>query len=85
VAGDGLCQGLAALRLHYAKHRRDLGEHVLAGSDRPQVDEPRAVRELILDQPGQLDRQPGLPASATAGERQQPVASQQVGGLCEFR
>jgi len=78
-------QGLAALRLFHAEHRGDLGQHMLAGAQRLQVDEPGARSELGLQPAGQLDSQPGLAAATAAGHRHQAIAGQQVSGPRDLR
>ena len=83
VRADRLQQRAVGLRLH-AHHLCRLGDHVRVVAQRRQVEEPDAVRKLVHQFRGDLQRQPGLAEAAHAEQRQQARLVQIRLDLVEF-
>jgi hypothetical protein len=62
----------------------DRGRHQRWIADRRQRDEMHSIRELVDHHGRQLDGQPRFAAAARAGQREQPVASQQPPQLSQL-
>src|SRR5262249_10840646 len=81
-ADDRVLERLPGERLHVESGRDGRGDGGRAGGRRPEEDRP--VGKGLLDGAGELERKPGLPGAAGAGQRQHATTTEEGLQLAEL-